>query len=103
MAPTLIERTAELDSIQRFLERVKHGPAALVLSGEPGIGKTVLWEAGVGEAERLGRVLRFGGAEAEAPLAFAGLSDLITPVLEGVAAFLPPVRRRALEVALLLA
>ena len=28
------------------------GPAALVLSGEAGIGKTILWEAGVEQAER---------------------------------------------------
>ena len=36
-------------------------------------------------------------------LSFAGLSELVTPVLEEVAPFVVPVRRQALEVALLLA
>jgi predicted ATPase len=104
MATTLIGRDGELGSIQAFLERVQHGPSALVLSGEPGIGKTVLWEAGVEQAgPPFGRVLSHRGAEAEALLSFAGLSELVTPVLEEVAPFVLPVRRRALEVALLLA
>ena len=41
--------------------------------------------------------------EAEAPLSFAGLSELVNPVFEEVAAGLTIPRRRALEVALLLA
>ena len=39
----VIGRDEELDSIQAFLARLEQGPAALVLSGEPGIGKTILW------------------------------------------------------------
>jgi DNA-binding CsgD family transcriptional regulator len=103
IATTLIGRNAELGSIEAFLVQVRDGPAALVLSGEPGIGKTVLWEAGVNQAAGLGRVLSCRGVEAEASLAFAGLSELLAGELDGVTPTLAPPRRRALEVALLLA
>jgi DNA-binding CsgD family transcriptional regulator len=103
MTTDVIGREAELGSIEAFLSRVEEGPAALVLSGEPGIGKTILWERGVEEAEhRFGRVLTCRGVEAEASLAFAALSDLVTPVFEEVAPSLAPLRRRALEIPLLL-
>ena len=37
-------------AVEAFLDGVEQGPCALVLSGEPGIGKTVLWEGGLEEA-----------------------------------------------------
>jgi Cdc6-like AAA superfamily ATPase len=49
-ASALVGRDEELDAVRAFLADVVDGPAALVLAGEPGIGKTVLWEAGVDEA-----------------------------------------------------
>jgi ATP/maltotriose-dependent transcriptional regulator MalT len=99
----VVGREEELASIEAFLGRIREGPAALVLSGEAGIGKTILWERGVEEAgRRFGRVLRCHGVEAEASLSFAGLSELLGGVLEEAAPCLPPPRRRALEVALLL-
>jgi DNA-binding CsgD family transcriptional regulator len=103
-ASAVVGREEELGLIGAFLAGVEHGPAALVLSGEPGIGKTILWEAGVEQAqERFGRLLLHRSAEAEAQLAFAGLSDLLAAVFDDVAPTLAPLRRRALEVALLLA
>jgi DNA-binding CsgD family transcriptional regulator len=103
MAADVIGREEELGAIETFLARTDDGPTALVLSGEPGIGKTVLWEAAVEEARnRQARVLLHRSAEAEAALSFTGLSDLLVPVFEEVAAELAPLRRRALEVALLL-
>ena len=76
----------------------------LLLSGEPGIGKTLLWELGIREAREAGwRVLQHRSAQAEAGLSFAGLSDLLGGVFDEVADALVPPRRRALEVALLLA
>jgi ATP/maltotriose-dependent transcriptional regulator MalT len=103
-AATVIGREEELDSIEAFLTEVEQGPAALVLSGEPGIGKTILWETCVDKAaERFGRVLTSHGVEAEATLSFAGLSELLGPVLEEAADSLAAPRRRALEIALLLA
>jgi DNA-binding CsgD family transcriptional regulator len=103
MSATVVGREDELEAIGAFLTEVERGPRALVLSGEPGIGKTILWEAGVEAAqERFQRVLTCRGVEAETSLSFAGLSELLAPVFDEVCAFLAPPRRRALEVALLL-
>jgi DNA-binding CsgD family transcriptional regulator len=103
-AAAVIAREEELGSIEAFLAELAEGPALLVLSGEAGIGKTILWEAGVEQAEGgTSRVLTCRGVEAEALLSFAGLSELLAPVLDETAASLPVPRRRALEVALLLA
>jgi DNA-binding CsgD family transcriptional regulator len=101
-AASPIGREHELERIEAFLARIGQEPCALVLSGEAGIGKTVLWETGVEEAERRDlRVLAGRGSEAEASLSFAGLSDLLAPVFDDVSASLLPPRRRALEIALL--
>jgi DNA-binding CsgD family transcriptional regulator len=99
----VIGRDDELSEIAAFLEGLHDGPATLVISGEAGIGKTILWETGVEDARaRFESVLTCRGVEAEASLAFAGLSELLAPVFEDVAASLLPPRRRALEIALLL-
>jgi predicted ATPase len=75
----------------------------LVLQGEPGIGKTLLWERAVERARTQSlRVLSCRGAEAEAGLSLAGLSDQLSDVIREVGSELLPVRREALEVALLL-
>ena len=103
MTETIIGREEELAAVEAFLDGVEQGPCALVLSGEPGIGKTVLWEGGLEEARLRSRVLICRGVEAEASLSFAGLSELLGDVLEEVGSSLVLPRRRALEVALLLA
>ena len=46
-AGAVIGREEELVEIQACLTACAEGPAGLLLTGEPGIGKTVLWEAGV--------------------------------------------------------
>jgi hypothetical protein len=102
-ATAVIGRNEELTAIGAFIDAVAEGPAALVLSGEAGIGKTMLWQAGVAQARaRAGCVLTCRGIEGEASLSFAGLSDLLGGVLEEVLPQLVAPRRRALEVALLL-
>jgi DNA-binding CsgD family transcriptional regulator len=104
MSREIIGRDRELAAIAAFVERVVRGPAALLLAGEPGIGKTVLWDAAIAQA-RSGEavVLSCRAAEAEASVSFACLSDLLGDALEGALASLSPPRRHALEVALLLA
>lgn len=101
-ATAVIGREEELGAIQAFLAEGGEGPRALVLSGEPGIGKTALWEVGVEKADRsFGSVLTCRGVEAEASLSFAALSELLAPVFDEVAPSLLSPRRRALEIALL--
>ncbi len=95
-------RDEELGSIYVFLDQAVEGPAALVLEGEAGIGKSTLWQAGVEAARERGlRVLLSRPAEAERGLAHVGLGDLFENVLESVLPTLSAPRRRALEVALL--
>lgn len=100
----IVGRDREVDSIEAFVSKVERGPCALVLAGEAGIGKTILWQAGVEAAERrCSCLLTFRGVEAEALLSFSGLSELLGPVLETVTPSLVAPRRHALEAALLLA
>ena len=98
----VVGRDAELGSVVGFLDRAAAAPTALVLEGEPGIGKSTLWLAAVAAARRRGlTVLSSRPAESERGLAYAGLGDLFDPVLDVVIGELSPPRRRALEVALL--
>jgi DNA-binding CsgD family transcriptional regulator len=99
----VIGRDAELDVVRAFLDQPGGGPVGLVVSGEAGIGKTMLWQTGVREAHgRFAHVLTCRGTEAEAALSFAGLSELLGDALGDALDSLLPPRRRALEVALLL-
>ncbi len=94
----MVGRKAELEEIVAFLDRA--GAAALVLEGEPGIGKTTLWQAGVDTARARGRRIRQARpTEAERELTFSALGDLLAPELERIEVLRPP-RRRALESAL---
>ena len=102
MADPLIGRDQELDAVRAFFSTRETAQRVVVLEGEAGIGKTSVWEAAIA-AERPGRqVLRARPAEAEMALSFAGLSDLLTDVVDQALAGLPAPQRRALEVALLL-
>jgi DNA-binding CsgD family transcriptional regulator len=102
MADPLIGRDEELNAVRAFLSTRRDGPALVVLEGEAGIGKTIVWEAVIA-AERPDRqVLLARPAEAEMALSFAGLSDLLAGVLDTALPGLPAPQRRALEVALLL-
>ncbi|MFD0648353.1 helix-turn-helix transcriptional regulator [Streptomyces malaysiensis subsp. malaysiensis] len=65
----------------------------LVLTGEPGAGKSTL--LGLAADRHRGRVLRMTGSESEANLTFAGLHQLLRPVL-GETTRLPGRQRSAL-------
>jgi DNA-binding CsgD family transcriptional regulator len=99
----IVGRDEELASLRAFIDEAREAPAALVLEGEPGIGKSTLWLAGVEHARTRGlHVLSSRPAEAERTLAHVGLGDLLAGVLDDVLPALTAPRRRALEVALLL-
>jgi DNA-binding CsgD family transcriptional regulator len=101
-AVEVVGRDAELSSAYGFLDHAADGPAAFVLEGEPGIGKSTLWLAAVAAARRLDMiVLSSRPAEAESGLAHVGLGDLFDNVLDDVLPKLLAPRRRALEIALL--
>ena len=96
----LTGRESELEALRAFLDAAGSS-SAFVLTGEPGIGKTSLWEAGIETAQRRGmRVLSTRASEAEAQLSFAALIDLLDGV-DTSELGLPTPQRRAVEVALL--
>ena len=98
----LVGREAERAAIESFLALVPGGPAALLLAGEAGIGKTTIWRAGLELAATLELdVIVTRPSEAETRLPYAGLVDLLGAVADADVAALPPAQRRALEVALL--
>jgi DNA-binding CsgD family transcriptional regulator len=99
----LVGREAELAAIVRLLDAPEQLPAAAVLPGEAGIGKTTLWLAGIDAAAARGhRIMSSRPSEAETRFAFAGLADLLGDAAADVLPELPPIQRRALEAALLL-
>ena len=86
----------------RFLDSIPTGPSALLLSGDPGIGKTTVWKEGLAGAQlRRYRTLSCGPVEAETRLSYAALGDLLEPILEEALPTVPEPQRQALEVALL--
>ena len=98
----LIGRETELDSVGAFLDGLRADPAALVLDGEAGVGKTTLWLAASSWlGERGFRVLEARPVEAEAQMAFAALGDLLEDVLDEVLPASPGPQGDALRVALL--
>ena len=98
----MIGREQELGVVQSFLATPTE-PAALVLEGSAGIGKTTLWNAAVALALADGYgVLMCRPAVAESQLSFAAVADLLADVLEEALPSLPAPQRHALDVALLL-
>ncbi|MEZ0068678.1 DNA-binding CsgD family transcriptional regulator [Streptacidiphilus sp. MAP12-20] len=94
----LYGRGAEQAAIDELLQAAgEQRSGALVLRGEPGIGKTALLGHAVARAGERGlSVLRAAGVEAESDLPFAALQLLLAPALGGLSA-LPAPQRQALE------
>src|SRR3954449_12393267 len=91
----LLGRRSECKTLDRLLEAVRGGESrALVVRGEPGVGKTALLEYVVGSASELS-VVRAFGVESEMELAFAGLQQLCAPMLDRLEC-LPSPQRDAL-------
>ena len=97
----LVGRDAEIAEIWAFLSAASGRPAALAIAGDAGIGKTMVWEHVLQDADRSFRVLSCQPAPAERPLAFSALDDLLGDVAGEVIPALPGPRRQAVELALL--
>jgi DNA-binding CsgD family transcriptional regulator len=97
-AAELTGRQAEADGLDRLLRAVRAGDSqVLVLRGEPGVGKTALLDHVAEQAEEF-TVLRAAGVQSEMELAFAGLHQLLAPML-GRLERLPEPQRDALRTA----
>jgi DNA-binding CsgD family transcriptional regulator len=98
--PELIEREQESAVLDALVDRLRDGGGAVVVRGEAGIGKSALLQRVRRQAEAQGaRPLATVGVESEAELPFAGLHQLLRPVI-GALAQQPESQRQALEAAL---
>ncbi|MGH2789266.1 MAG: AAA family ATPase [Actinomycetota bacterium] len=80
----LFGRTSECALVDRLLADARDGTSAvLIVSGEPGIGKTALLRYASEQASEMS-VLRARGIELEAEVPFAGLLELLHPLLDGL-------------------
>jgi DNA-binding CsgD family transcriptional regulator len=92
----LTGRSEETSRLHGLIGAVREGGAALVLRGEPGIGKTALLAEAAAVARASGlRVLSTVGVESEARLPYAGLHQLLWPVRDRFSV-LPPRQREVL-------
>jgi DNA-binding CsgD family transcriptional regulator len=96
-ASILHSRVPESAVLDRVLDAARAGSAALVLLGEPGIGKTELLEHAAARASGF-RVLRAIGVESEQELEFAGLHQLCGQLADHLERLAPP-HREALATA----
>jgi hypothetical protein len=90
LAVDVVGRREELLGIDGFLGAIPAGGQALLLEGDAGIGKTVLWE----EAKRLAREREFReltsrSSPSETQIAFATVGDAFAPVVEETLPHLP--------------
>jgi DNA-binding CsgD family transcriptional regulator len=94
----LIDRHVECGVLDGLLEAIRAGESrALVVSGEPGVGKTALLEY-LSEQASGCHLARAAGVQSEMELPFAGLHQLCAPML-GDLLRLPPPQREALQTA----
>jgi DNA-binding CsgD family transcriptional regulator/tetratricopeptide (TPR) repeat protein len=95
----LWDRQRERAALSQLLVDVRSGRSrALVLRGEPGIGKTALLENLCARADDVALV-RGTGVESEAELAFAGLHQMFSQMIEEKLDLLPDPQRDAIRIA----
>jgi DNA-binding CsgD family transcriptional regulator len=94
----LVGRDREREVLDRLLDGAIRGRGgALVVHGEPGVGKTALLDYAINQGRQF-RVARTVGVESDMELAFAALQQLCSPFLELMES-LPAPQRDALGVA----
>jgi DNA-binding CsgD family transcriptional regulator len=84
LGPVLRGRRVECEALDQLLVAVRAGHSGvLVLRGDPGIGKSALLEYLVERAHGC-RIARVAGIESDVELAFAGVHQLCTSLLDGL-------------------
>jgi DNA-binding CsgD family transcriptional regulator len=92
----VVGREAELQLVRSLVDNAAKEGGALVIRGEPGIGKSAIIAEAECSAHEAGMlVLKTAGVQSEARLSFAGLHQLVHPILGGAQA-LPERQRDAL-------
>jgi predicted ATPase len=82
----LVGREPDVERLRAFLDGARASGGSLLLSGGPGMGKTVLLDLTAEMAVAQGfRVVRASGSEFLTDLSFSTLSTLLQPLLPGLA------------------
>jgi hypothetical protein len=101
-ATRLADRDGERGVLDRLVSAVRAGESrVLVVRGDPGVGKSVLLDYLASRARGC-RIARATGVQSEMELAFAGLHQLCSPMLDHLDR-IPALQRDAAKVALGLA
>ena len=80
----LVGRSRETEAVDRLLEAARTGKSGvLVVRGEAGLGKTAMLDYAAAQAAEM-TVLSAVGVEAESDLAFAGLHQILRPILSRI-------------------
>lgn len=101
MTRSLVGRDKEIALLAGMVDHIDdRGGSAVLLLGDAGVGKSLLLEAMTEHARSAGlQIMEATGVEAEAQLPFAGLHQMLLPVLDAVTR-LPEVQRDAIGAAL---
>lgn len=102
MPEEIVGRQAEEQAVIEILDGMSSQSLALVIEGEPGIGKTTLWLDALERARQRGfRTLSSRAAATESVLAYTVLADLLSDVDDSTWSDLATPQRLALNGALL--
>ncbi len=95
----IVGQAAACARLEELLSAVRRGDGgSLALIGPAGIGKTTLLQFAADRAAGL-RILRATGSPAEEGIPYAGLAQVLTPILEW-SGLLPPMQSAAIDAAL---
>jgi DNA-binding CsgD family transcriptional regulator len=98
----IVGRELERAAIEGWLERPGPGARVLMVEGEAGAGRTLLWQDSLRSAHRLGyRVLVSRPSELDSSLSFSVLGDLLDAADGRLIDALPAPQRAAVQAALL--
>jgi predicted ATPase len=93
----LVGRERELSALSNRVDGTSQRGGALVIRGEAGVGKSSLLEATAADASEKGlRILEAMAVQSEARISFAGLHQVLHPILKGMDE-LPAPQRAALR------
>jgi hypothetical protein len=92
-------RERERAALSQLLVDVRSGRSrVLLLRGEPGVGKTALLDDLCARADDM-LLVRGAGVESEAELAYAGLHQMCSQMIQGKLDLLPDPQREAIRIA----
>jgi hypothetical protein len=97
VAAAVLGRLVESEAIADFLRSASAQPSAVVVEGEPGIGKTTIWQAAVDSAVKDGFQVLSARPAPESVLAYAALADILGAVDADAWAGIPTPQRLALD------